>query len=205
MSPSFLVDVGGSALPFALLTSIFAMTMSVVAAQQRSETILLAATRAVKATLGLMVLTAIGLWTAFLTDRFDLEYVASYSSRDLPWAYKIAALWGGQKGSLVLWALILAAYAALVARTNRGGEPVLHGMVGAVLMGILTFFLLLANFSTNPFERVAAAADGNGLNPLLQHPVMAIHPPMLYTGFVGMSVPYAFLMASLWLGRSDDR
>ena len=204
---SFLIDIGGSALSFALLCSVIGMVLGVLAAQTRSEALLRSSLRAVWATFAMVVLSSAGLWAAFLTDRFDIEYVFMYSGRDLPLTYKMAAFWGGQKGSLMLWALILSIYSVLVVRPTKSGEPLLMAGVGATLMAILTFFLVLANFSTNPFDRLEGFVppDGRGLNPLLQHPAMAIHPPTLYTGFVGMSVPFAFMVAALWLGRKDDR
>ncbi|MFN7974466.1 MAG: heme lyase CcmF/NrfE family subunit [Acidobacteriota bacterium] len=204
---ALLVDVGASALAFALVASVYAMVIGILAAQGRSEALLVSATRGVRTAVGLVMLSCAGLWVAFLTNRFDLEYVFMYSSRELPLPYKLAALWGGQKGSLMLWSLILSIYSLVVVRPRRSPDPVLVAGVGATMMAILSFFLTLANFSTNPFERLAegAAPDGRGLNPLLQHPAMAIHPPTLYTGFVGMSVPFAFMLSSLLLGRTDDR
>ena len=204
---TFLIHIGSSALAYALLAAVFTAVMGVLAVQLRSASVLSAMMRGVWATTGLTVLASVGLWAAFFNDRFDVEYVFDYSSRDLPMAYKFAAFWGGQKGSLMLWALILALFTVVVVRPKKSGEPLLMAGVASVLMTILAFFLVLANFSTDPFEALAGPIppDGNGLNPLLQHPAMAIHPPMLYLGFVGMSVPFAFMMSALLQGRRDDR
>ena len=144
----------------------------------------------------------------FLISDFSIQYVASYSNRDLPFFYKIAAVWGGQEGSLLLWGWILSLYAALVLIQNRRRHTAMMPYVAAVLMGTSIFFTSLNLFVTNPFNELVlvqgdgtllafAAADGRGLNPLLQYVLMVIHPPMLYLGFVGFSVPFAFAMAAM--------
>ena len=144
----------------------------------------------------------------FLTSDFSIQYVASYSNRDLPFFYKIAAVWGGQEGSLLLWGWILSLYAALVLIQNRQRHTAMMPYVAAVLMGTSVFFTSLNLFVTNPFNELVlvqgdgtllafAAADGRGLNPLLQYVLMVIHPPMLYLGFVGFSIPFAFAMAAM--------
>ena len=144
----------------------------------------------------------------FLASDFSIQYVASYSNRDLPFFYKIAALWVGQEGSLLLWGWILSFYAALVLIQNRRRHTAMMPYVAAVLMGTSVFFTSLNLFVTNPFNELVlvqgdgtllafAAADGRGLNPLLQYVLMVIHPPMLYLGFVGFSIPFAFAMAAM--------
>ena len=144
----------------------------------------------------------------FLTSDFSIQYVASYSNRDLPFFYKIAAVWGGQEGSLLLWGWILSLYTALVLIQNRRRHTAMMPYVAAVLMATSIFFTSLNLFVTNPFNELVlvqgdgtmvafAAADGRGLNPLLQYVLMVIHPPMLYLGFVGFSIPFAFAMAAM--------
>ena len=144
----------------------------------------------------------------FLISDFSIQYVASYSNRDLPFFYKIAAVWGGQEGSLLLWGWILSLYAALVLIQNRRRHTAMMPYVAAVLMATSVFFTSLNLFVTNPFNELVlvqgdgtllafAAADGRGLNPLLQYVLMVIHPPMLYLGFVGFSIPFAFAMAAM--------
>ncbi len=206
---AFLVGLGSAALAFSLLLAAYGAVMGFLAASSRSANLIASAVRSMRGTLLLVAVSCIGIWAAFLGNHFEVEYVFMYASRDLPLAYKLAALWGGQKGSLMLWALLLAIFAVAVVRPAAYKDPGERRMVvgaGSVLMAILVFFLILANFSTDPFERLPEfPPDGRGLNPLLQNPAMAIHPPVLYAGFVGMSVPFAFLIASLWLGRKDDR
>ncbi len=148
----------------------------------------------------------------FLASDFSIQYVASYSNRDLPFFYKIAAVWGGQEGSLLLWGWILSLYAALVLIQNRRRHTAMMPYVAAVLMATSVFFTSLNLFVTNPFNELVlvqgdgtllafAAADGRGLNPLLQYVLMVIHPPMLYTGFVGFSIP----SPSRWRRWQADR
>ena len=140
----------------------------------------------------------------FLTDQYQVEYVASYSAKDIPWVYKLTAFWGGQSGSLLLWALVLSLFALIAVLQNRRKNRHLMPYVTAVLGGILTFFMILLTFATNPFDTLAVVpADGQGLNPLLQNFYMIIHPPILYLGDVGMTVPFAFALGALISGRLD--
>jgi cytochrome c-type biogenesis protein CcmF len=140
----------------------------------------------------------------FLTDQYQVEYVASYSAKDIPWVYKLTAFWGGQSGSLLLWALVLSLFALIAVLQNRRKNRHLMPYVTAVLGGILTFFMILLTFATNPFDTLAVVpADGQGLNPLLQNFYMIIHPPILYLGYVGMTVPFAFALGALISGRLD--
>jgi len=141
---------------------------------------------------------------AFATDDFSVRYVAMHSNSALPYMYKLAAVWGGHEGSLLLWMLILATWTLAVAFGSRSLPEVYSarviGVLGIVSVGILSFMLL----TSNPFDRLLPAApDGNDLNPLLQDPAFAIHPPMLYLGYVGFSVPFAFAVAALLSGDLD--
>ncbi|HEU4393787.1 MAG TPA: heme lyase CcmF/NrfE family subunit, partial [Solirubrobacterales bacterium] len=144
------------------------------------------------------------MWAALLTDSFELRNVAEYSSTTLQPGYKLTALWGSQAGSLLLWAWILSGFASLVVWVNRHRNRELMPIVMAVMMGIGIFFLALLSFVTSPFETLAQApAEGRGLNPLLQNFYMQIHPPMLYLGYVGLSVPFAFAIAALVTRKLD--
>ncbi len=134
---------------------------------------------------------------AALTNDFSVAYILHHSNRDLPGPYKFAVLWSGQEGSILFWCLLLSAY-GFVLRLRHKVDQRLVATASTVLAAIQVFFLILVNFIANPFgimDRVAA--DGNGLNPLLQYPEMVIHPPMLYLGYVGVSVPFAFGLAAL--------
>jgi cytochrome c-type biogenesis protein CcmF len=134
---------------------------------------------------------------AAMTNDFSVAYVKEHSNRALPAAYKFAALWSGQEGSILFWCLLLSAY-GFVLRLRHKIDQRLVAMASVILAGIQVFFLILVNFVTRPFGMMSRVpADGNGLNPLLQYPQMVIHPPMLYLGYVGVSVPFAFGLAAL--------
>jgi len=137
------------------------------------------------------------LWSAFHDD-FSVAYILHHSNRALSAPYKFAVLWSGQEGSLLLWSLLLGAY-GFVLRLRHKVDIRLTAHASVVLAGIQVFFLLLLNIAATPFSLVQGEipTDGNGLNPLLQYPEMVIHPPMLYLGYVGMSVPFAFGLAAL--------
>jgi cytochrome c-type biogenesis protein CcmF len=152
------------------------------------------------------VLLAFGvLAIGFLRNDFSLVYVAEHSSRELPSQYKLSAIWGGQEGSLLLWLTILLGYATLATRRGRRLAPDLVAWVVPVLAGIAGFFALLLVAVSSPFATQAATTDGAGLNPLLQNPYMLSHPPLLYLGYVGLAVPFAFCMAALLGGHKDER
>jgi cytochrome c-type biogenesis protein CcmF len=142
--------------------------------------------------------------TCFLRDDFSVLYVATNSNTALPTLYKVAAVWGAHEGSLLLWALFLSAWVAVIA-ANGAALPLalrsrLHGALGLVSLGILSFM----TFTSNPFLRLLpAAAEGRDLNPLLQDPAMALHPPILYIGYVGMALPFAFAVAAMLEGKVE--
>ena len=156
--------------------------------------------------LALVALAFAILTHAFLVQDFSLRYVAENSNSLLPPVYRYTAVWGAHEGSLLLWALILALWTGAVARFSRRlPDDVIArvlGVMGLVAVGFLAFLI----FTSNPFERLLpAAGEGRDLNPLLQDPGMIIHPPMLYMGYVGFSVPFAFAIAALLDGRVDAR
>jgi cytochrome c-type biogenesis protein CcmF len=144
-------------------------------------------------------------WSVFTND-FSITYIMEHSNRALPAPYKFSALWSGQEGSLVLWAWLLAAY-GFVLRLTHKTDVKLYAYAGAILAGIQFFFLLVLNFAAPPFALLKGAIpeDGNGLNPLLQYPEMVIHPPMLYLGYVGFSVPFAFALGALMMRYPGEK
>jgi cytochrome c-type biogenesis protein CcmF len=144
-------------------------------------------------------------WAAFTND-FQVAYILDHSNRALPWPYKFAALWSGQEGSLLLWAWLLSGY-GLVLRLRHKVDVKLTAYASTILAGIQVFFILLVNFAATPFSLVQGAVppDGNGLNPLLQYPEMVIHPPMLYLGYVGFSVPFAFALGALMMRYPGEK
>ena len=141
---------------------------------------------------------------AFLNNDFSVKYVANHSNSLLPKPYQFAAVWGGHEGSLLLWMLMLTGWAAAVALFSQTLPLVMVARVLGV-MGLITVgFMLFILFTSNPFDRLfPVPADGRDLNPLLQDPGLVIHPPMLYMGYVGMSVAFAFAIAALLSGRLD--
>jgi cytochrome c-type biogenesis protein CcmF len=151
------------------------------------------------------VAAAVILWYGLLADQFQLTYVWNHSERALPTFYKFAALWGGQSGSLLFWVMLLSIFSVAVAIPNRNRHQVLMPYVNAILLATTVFFLSLLVFAANPFDRVGfVPPDGQGLNPLLQNYWMVIHPVMLYLGFVGLAVPFAFAMAALISRKLDN-
>ena len=149
---------------------------------------------------------AFALVYSVFTNDFSITYIMEHSNRALPGPYKFAALWSGQEGSLLLWAWLLAGY-GFVLRLMHKTDVKLYAYAGTILAGIQFFFLLLLNFAAPPFSLFNGPmpADGNGLNPLLQYPEMVIHPPMLYLGYVGFSVPFAFALGALMMRYPGEK
>jgi len=199
-----MIELGRQAILIGLLLAGYSIVMALVGAWTRRRDFVASAENGALAVWGAVVVAAAVLLYALVTRDFRLEYVAAYSSSTLPINYTIAALWGGQKGSLLFWVLILTSISAVVIMQNRHRHRELMPYVVAVLMSIAMFFLLLLFFITPPFEMLAVPArEGHDLNPLLQNYWMTIHPPSLYIGFVGMSVPFAFAIAALASGKLD--
>ncbi len=144
-------------------------------------------------------------WSVFNND-FSITYILEHSNRALPAPYKFAALWSGQEGSLLLWAWLLGAY-GFVLRLTHKTDVKLYAYAGTILAGVQVFFLAVVNFAAPPFSllRGAIPEDGNGLNPLLQYPEMVIHPPMLYLGYVGFTIPFAFALGALMMRYPGEK
>ncbi len=156
------------------------------------------ARRAGIAAFGAVLLAAVMLVVAAFRDDFSIAYIFHHSNRDLPAAYKFAVLWSGQEGSLLFWSLLLGGY-GLVLRLRYKTDQRLFSHASVVMAAVQVFFLMILNFAAHPFAIMDGALpqDGNGLNPLLQYPEMVIHPPMLYLGYVGFTVPFAFALGAL--------
>jgi cytochrome c-type biogenesis protein CcmF len=156
------------------------------------------------AAFGLLVVAAACLWQVLATHDFNVEYVAAYTSRNLPTYFLVSAFWAGQKGSLLLWSIVLALFATLAQWLTSKRYADLLPYVAGVTSTVLIFFVLVMVTSANPFERLGyTPADGRGLNPQLQHPAMIIHPPMLYLGYISAVIPFAFAIAALLSRRLD--
>src|SRR6266542_1148991 len=157
--------------------------------------------------LGLVLAANGAMLAAILANDFSITYVAENSSRATPTFFKILSLWSADEGSLLLWNLILAGFIGAVAFRFRREKPETLPWGMAVMYAVSAFYLVLVLGPTRPFATLAVAApDGNGPLPLLQnHPLMAVHPPFLYLGFIGFTVPFAFAMAALINGTLSDR
>jgi cytochrome c-type biogenesis protein CcmF len=157
------------------------------------------------ATWGFIVLASLGLWTALVQHDFSLRYVASYTSANLPLLYTLTAFWAGQEGSMLFWALILSTYGAIAVWANRGRNRTLMPYVCGIISAVTLFFLATMCFGASPYTRLPyAVIDGNGLNPQLQNPGMAFHPPNLYLGYTATTIPFAFALAALITRRLDS-
>jgi cytochrome c-type biogenesis protein CcmF len=198
-------DVGSLALAIAWVLALYAIGISLAGAYTRKRDLVASAEHAALAVWALVVIATAALLHALVTHDFNIAYVAHYSSTTLPLHYTIAALWGGQAGSLLFWLLILTSMSAVVLLQNRDTNRELMPFVTATLMVVALFFLSMLLFIVPPFERLAfTPAEGRDLNPLLQNYWMTIHPPSLYLGFVGCAVPFAFAMAALVTGKLND-
>ena len=195
-------QIGSFALLLALALSAYAFLAGLVALTgivgQDSDRLGETARRAGIATFALVLLAAVILVVSAFRDDFSIAYIYHHSNRDLPGPYKFATLWSGQEGSLLFWSLLLAAY-GLVLRLRFRVDTRLFAHASVVIAAVQVFFLLLLNFAAHPFALMEGSlpADGAGLNPLLQYPEMVIHPPMLYLGYVGFTVPFAFALGAL--------
>jgi cytochrome c-type biogenesis protein CcmF len=206
------VDILGSfALVLALLAAGYAFIAGIIGIRTRRPMLIKSARHAGMATFPLVTIGVACLVSLFFLNDYSMAYVAEHSNRALPLFYKLAALWAGQEGSMLFWSWLLSIYAFIALYSNRKKHPELMPFVGVILAGVQLFFLILNNFVASPFSLVGAVsaggvahvtslADGNGLTPLLQYSEMVIHPPMLYLGYTGCTVPFAFALAAL-LGR----
>ena len=198
-------DIGHLILLTALVLAAFGIIAGYFGGQRRNTRLIQSSFNAVYAVAGLVLIATSILWYGLLTDAFQLSYVWNHSERALPAFYKFSALWGGQAGSLLFWCLLLSGYSAIVAFANRQRHQVIMPYVNSVLLTTSLFFLTLLVFATDPFARVGfLPPDGQGLNPLLQNYWMIIHPVMLYLGYVGMAVPFAFAVGALISKRLDN-
>lgn len=164
---------------------------------------------AVRAVLGIfpLVVSASGILVyGFVNDHFEIKYIAYNSERSMPIFYKLSAFWGSLEGSLLLWLVILSGFAFAAMLVHRRRDSDLIALVAAVLALVMGFFSTLMLVTTNPFTALDfLPSDGLGLNPLLQNPGMVVHPPMMYFGFVGLTIPFAFAVAALVTGALDAR
>ena len=197
-------ELGRAALIVCLGLAVYAAVAGVIAASRRRQRLAESAENAILASFAAAVVAAAVLFVALVQNDFSLVYVADHTSRELPLGYTISAFWGGQEGSLLLWLLILTGFSAVAVLLGRRSVRSLLAWTVPVLGGVILFFAFLLVAVSTPFATHAAPADGAGLNPSLQNPYMLAHPPMLYLGFVGLTIPFAFAMGALLARRSDE-
>src|SRR6266542_3448579 len=198
-------DLGRAALVTSLLLLVYALVAGSFAAWRGRRRLAESAQNALIASFAATVVASAVLLAALARHDFSFQYVADHTSRELPLGYTLTAFWGGQEGSLLLWLLVLTGYSATAVLLNRHAGREVIAWVVPVLGLVGTFFAVVLVFVSSPFATQQAAADGAGLNPSLQNPYMAIHPPMLYLGYVGLTVPFAFAMGALLARRTDER
>ena len=220
-----IANLGYGALLITFLISIYASVAAVYGARRQAPAWVESARIATLITFPLLTISALCIIFLLVNGNYEVEYVASVTSNSMPLYLRVTALWGGQAGSLVFWSWLMAAFAAAVTLREWKRDREFLPWVILVSMVTLAFFLLLTLFVENPFERIWMSPtgavttsmiqpagtslfkpqDGQGLNPLLRHYGMIIHPPLLYLGFVSFVIPYAFAIAALVTGRTDDR
>ena len=218
-------NFGYGALIITFLISIFGVIAAIYGATRNAPEWVNSARNAMLLTWPLLTISALSIIYLLVTGHYEVEYVSSVTSNSMPIYLRITALWGGQSGSLVFWSWLMAAFASAVTLRKWDRDKEFLPWVVVVSLTTLAFFLLLVIFVEDPFRRLWALpsgnvisamfqpagstlytpSDGNGLNPLLRHPGMIIHPPMLYLGFVSFVIPFSFAFAALVTGRTDDR
>jgi cytochrome c-type biogenesis protein CcmF len=196
--------LGRAALLLSFGLVLYAVVAGSYAAWRRRRRLALSAQNALLAAFGTTVVAAAVLLTALARRDFSFVYVSQHISRKLPLGYALSAFWSGQEGSLLLWLLILSGYAALAVWLNRRARDLVVWVV-PVLGGIAVFFSFMLCFVSSPFDTQPPPADGAGMVPSLQNPYMLAHPPMLYLGYVGLAVPFAFAMGALLSKQTDER
>jgi len=198
-------ELGRAALLLTFGLSAYALVAGGYAAWRGRRRLAHSARNALIASFFSTLVAALVLVAGFLRDDFSLAYVAGHSSRALPTPYKLSAFWGGQEGSLLLWLLVLTGFGAAAVSVNRAWARDLIVWVVPVFAAVSTFFAFLLVAIASPFATQAAPVDGAGMTPSLQNPYMLAHPPLLYLGYVGLTVPFAFAIGALLSGRLDER
>lgn len=199
--PSF----GYALLLLTFLATIYTSAAAIVGHKTRSERLLESARYGVYGVFGLLTVASLVLVYLFVVGDYSVKYVQHYSDRSMPLFYKVTALWGGQDGSLLFWVWVMSVWSAIAVYQNRDKNKELMPYTIVTMMWVTLFFMTLLLFAANPFETYLAGAptDGRGLNPLLQNPYMVTHPPTLYLGYIGWTIPFCFAMGALAHGRLD--
>ena len=201
-----MASLGSFTLLAAFVVCTYAAAVSVAGARRRSARLIESGVGAFYVVTALMLLASAVIIHAFVTEDYSIRYVDNYSDSAQPLFYQLTSYWGGLDGSIMFWVTLLAVFGACAVYSNRERQRELIPYVVAVIAVVQMFFLFVMIMHKNPFATylTQVPVDGRGLNPLLQNPYMAIHPPSLYTGFVGMTIPFAFALAALITGHLDD-
>ena len=197
-----MAEVGSGALTLALVLALYGIVAGLLGAWRGVPELVTSAARATWGVTVLVMLALVALATAFLTHDFRLIYVAGRSSRDMPVHYVLAALWGGQEGSLLYWVIVVGIVGSLAIYIHRRSDRTLIPYVTVTILSVMAFLLVILTFVASPFRVMPVTpANGVGLNPLLRDPGMMVHPPLLLAGYASFTVPFAFAMAALITGR----
>ena len=199
-----IAELGHFALLIALAVAVLMALVPAYGVWRTDATAMAFARPAALVLLAVIFVAYLCLTASFVNHDFSVAYVAGHSHSELPLIYRISAVWGGHEGSLLLWVLMLSGWSAAVALLNRNLPLNISALVLSTLGAVAVGFVLFTVITSNPFDRlVPIPADGRDLNPLLQDPGLIIHPPLLYMGYVGFSVAFAFAIAALVTGRLD--
>ncbi|MGH7273372.1 MAG: heme lyase CcmF/NrfE family subunit [Nitrospiria bacterium] len=199
------IEIGHFAVIIALVLSVVGIVSPLLGLKTRNPIWVRIARQAITINFFLLSIGIVSLIYSYLTHDYSVQYVAATSNSKLPIFYKVAGLWGGHEGSLLLWVWILTTFCMIAAWLHWKTQPAIMPYLLAVESLVMFGFLTLIVFLSSPFERLfPAPMDGKDLNPLLQDPAMVVHPPMLYLGYVGFSIPFAFAMAALFSGRLGE-
>ena len=191
----------------AFFTTLLTALTALYGAATRSDVLVRGARYGVYGNAFLYLCTALLLWHGYFTHEYGNKYIATYSDNEMPFIYLFTSFWGGEKGALLFWTTVLTGFSAIAVHHARRKDVAYLGWAAGILMLAVFFFDILMVFESNPFETFLTSVgprDGDGLNPLLQNPTMAIHPPSLLTGYIAFTLPFAFGAAALITGRLDD-
>ncbi len=200
-----MADLGRAALIVSFVLALYALVIGTAAARSKHRRLADSARNALVCCFGSTLIAAVILARALVEHNFSFQYVAQHTSRDLSTVYSLTAFWGGEEGSLLLWLLVLTGYGALAVTLNRRLLRDVVTWVVPVMGGLATFFSFMLVAVASPFVVIPRVVDGAGLVPSLQNPYMVAHPPMLYLGYVGLSVPFAFAAGAMLSGQTDER
>lgn len=183
----------------AMVAASYTTAAAVVGHHQRNPRLVASAIHGVYVVFGLLSIASLTLVYLFVTDDYSVKYVQHYSDRSMPLFYKATAFWGGQDGSLLFWVWVMSIWSAVAVYLNRDSHRALMPYTIVAMMAVTLFFVVLMVFAANPFETYLGGAptDGRGLNPLLQNPYMVTHPPSLYLGYIGWTIPFCFGIGAL--------